>query len=69
MGEQRREWTAEIKRESQPTLYAWLAYNPKFDAFVTDNRLHARMFDSKEEVEAWIERVHTKDAKPVRLKV
>jgi hypothetical protein len=68
MAEKRREWTAEIDGNGHGTLWAWTAFNRTFGTFATENPEHARRFDSKEAVAAWIERLKVKDAKPVRLK-
>ncbi|WP_422932239.1 hypothetical protein [Singulisphaera sp. PoT] len=61
-------WTAVIEADGKPRLYAWMAYNAKFDTFATDNPKHARMFKSRQDVEAWIARLKIKDAKPIRMK-
>ncbi|WP_422932211.1 hypothetical protein [Singulisphaera sp. PoT] len=62
-----REWTAEITKDGL-TLWAWMAYNPKFDTFATDRREHARLFRSAEEVEAWVARLNVLNATPVRVR-
>jgi hypothetical protein len=68
MASKKREWSAEIKVSGHPTLYAWVAYNAKFDTFATDKVEHARTFETREEVEGWITRLHIKNATPVRIR-
>lgn len=63
-----RVWTAVIEAGGKPPLYAWMAYNARFDTFATDKAEHARLFKSRQEVEAWIARLGIKAARPVQMK-
>jgi hypothetical protein len=62
-----REWTAEILILGS-TLYAWFAFDPKWDTFATELSEHARMFESEADVDAWIERLKVPNATAVRIR-